>query len=71
MNIGLFLITACQAINNILALIAQAACIVFVDRLGRRRPLIAGNLFNSLMFLIATVLIGENTSELSPRLADY
>jgi hypothetical protein len=62
-----------QAINNILALIAQAACIVFVDRLGRRRPLIAGNLFNSLMFLIATVLIGENTSEFtcSPRLANY
>lgn len=48
-----------QAINNILALIAQASCILFIDRLGRRWPLILGNLTNSLMFLIATVLIGE------------
>jgi uncharacterized membrane protein len=48
-----------QAINNILALIAQACCILLIDRLGRRWPLIIGNLINSLMFLIATVLIGE------------
>jgi hypothetical protein len=48
-----------QAINNILALIAQAMCILFIDRFGRRWPLITGNLVNSLMFLIATVLIGE------------
>jgi len=48
-----------QAINNILALIAQACCIVWVDKLGRRRPLIVGNLVNCLMFLIATILISE------------
>lgn len=48
-----------QAINNILALIAQAMCILLIDRFGRRWPLISGNLINSLMFLIATVLIGE------------
>lgn len=48
-----------QAINNILALIAQACCILFIDRLGRRWPLIVGNLINSLMFLIATVLIAQ------------
>lgn len=46
-----------QAINNILALLAQASCVVFIDRFGRRWPLICGNLVNSLMFLIATVLI--------------
>lgn len=48
-----------QAINNILALLAQASCIAFIDRFGRRWPLICGNLFNSLMFLIATVLIAK------------
>lgn len=48
-----------QAINNVLALVAQATCIVFVDRLGRRKPLIAGNLVNCLMFMIATILIGK------------
>ncbi|RKU47312.1 hypothetical protein DL546_002285 [Coniochaeta pulveracea] len=48
-----------QAINNVLALVAQATCIVFVDRLGRRKPLIAGNLVNCLMFMIATILIAK------------
>jgi hypothetical protein len=48
-----------QAINNILALIAQACCILFIDRLGRRWPLIIGNLLNSLFFMIATILIGK------------
>lgn len=48
-----------QAISAVLALIAQATCIFLVDRLGRRRPLIGGNLINSLMFLIATVLIAK------------
>lgn len=48
-----------QAISSVLALIAQASCIVFVDRLGRRRPLIAGNLINCLMFMIATILIAK------------
>lgn len=46
-----------QAINNILALIAQASCILFVDYLGRRRPLIWGNICNGITFVIATILI--------------
>lgn len=48
-----------QAINNILALLAQASCVVLIDRFGRRWPLICGNLVNCLMFLIATVLIAK------------
>lgn len=46
-----------QAINSILALLAQAACILTIDRFGRRWPLIIGNLVNCLMFLIATILL--------------
>ncbi|KAH6655567.1 sugar transport protein [Truncatella angustata] len=46
-----------QAINSILALIAQVTCIATIDRFGRRWPLIIGNLFNSLMFLIACILL--------------
>lgn len=46
-----------QAINSILALLAQASCVLFIDRVGRRWPLICGNLFNCLMFTIATILI--------------
>ncbi|KAK6076112.1 sugar transport protein [Seiridium cupressi] len=46
-----------QAINSILALIAQTVCILTIDRFGRRWPLIIGNLFNCLMFLIAAILL--------------
>jgi Na+/melibiose symporter-like transporter len=35
-----------QAINNIIALVGEACCVLFVDKLGRRRPLISGNLLN-------------------------
>ncbi|KAJ2895530.1 hypothetical protein MKZ38_006380 [Zalerion maritima] len=48
-----------QAISSILALIAQATCILLVDKLGRRRPLIGGNLVNCVMFIIATALIAQ------------
>ncbi|TAQ87826.1 hypothetical protein B7494_g3861 [Chlorociboria aeruginascens] len=48
-----------QAINNIIALIGEACCVLFVDRLGRRRPLIIGNLVNMVFFLIACILIAK------------
>ncbi|KAI1085292.1 MFS sugar transporter-like protein [Whalleya microplaca] len=48
-----------QAINNILALVAQAACMFLIDKFGRRPTIITGNLFNCLMFLIATVLLAK------------
>jgi sugar porter (SP) family MFS transporter len=48
-----------QAINNIIALIGEACCILFIDRLGRRKPLILGNLFNMVTFLIACILIAK------------
>lgn len=48
-----------QAISSVLALIAQATCILFIDRFGRRWPLICGNLFNMVTFIIATVLLAK------------
>ena len=48
-----------QAINNIIALIAQFTCILFIDKFGRRWPLILGNLGNCLTFIIATILIAQ------------
>jgi hypothetical protein len=48
-----------QAINSVLALIAQAACILTIDRFGRRWPLIIGNLVNCLTFVIAAILLGK------------
>jgi sugar porter (SP) family MFS transporter len=46
-----------QAISSILALCGQALCIAFIDRFGRRWPLILGNLTNCLMFIIATIML--------------
>jgi sugar porter (SP) family MFS transporter len=48
-----------QAINSILALLAQLSCVLFIDKVGRRRPLIFGNLFNMLTFIIATILLAK------------
>ena len=48
-----------QAINNIIALVAQFCCILFIDRLGRRWPLIWGNLGNMLTFIIACILLAR------------
>lgn len=47
-----------QAINSILALIAQAACMLTIDKFGRRPVLLSGNLVNSLLFVIITILLG-------------
>lgn len=46
-----------QAINSVIALIAQFFCILFIDRFGRRWPLISGNLGNMVTFIIAAILI--------------
>ncbi|KAI9149107.1 MFS sugar transporter [Paramyrothecium foliicola] len=48
-----------QAISSVLALCAQFACMLLIDRLGRRWPLIGGNLTNCVMFVIATALLAE------------
>ncbi|KAI1332648.1 MFS sugar transporter-like protein [Xylariaceae sp. FL0255] len=48
-----------QAINSILALIAQAACILYIDRVGRRPTFIIGNLVNCLCFIVVTILLAK------------
>ncbi|RYP43183.1 hypothetical protein DL770_011798 [Monosporascus sp. CRB-9-2] len=48
-----------QAINSILALVAQALCMLWIDKFGRRRTLIGGNLVNCIMFIVATVLLAK------------
>ncbi|KAI0144149.1 general substrate transporter [Hypoxylon sp. NC0597] len=48
-----------QAINSILALIAQACCMLLIDKFGRRPTLIVGNLVNCVMFIVATILLAK------------
>ncbi|KAI0811491.1 MFS sugar transporter-like protein [Xylaria sp. FL0064] len=46
-----------QAINSVLALIAQFACMLTIDKFGRRPVLITGNLVNCLTFIVVAVLL--------------
>ncbi|KAF4983530.1 hypothetical protein FZEAL_1065 [Fusarium zealandicum] len=46
-----------QTISSIIALIAQFSCMMLIDKTGRRWPLICGNLFNCVTFIIATTLL--------------
>ncbi|EKG18114.1 General substrate transporter [Macrophomina phaseolina MS6] len=46
-----------QAINSVIALVAQLLTILFIDKTGRRWPLIFGNLGNMVCFIIATALL--------------
>uniref|UniRef100_A0A060T9X3 ARAD1D18194p n=1 Tax=Blastobotrys adeninivorans TaxID=409370 RepID=A0A060T9X3_BLAAD len=48
-----------QSINSIIALVAQACCVLFIDYTGRRWVLISGNLGNCVMFIVATILLAE------------
>ncbi|KAI2776585.1 general substrate transporter [Daldinia loculata] len=48
-----------QAINSILALIAQAFCMLLIDKFGRRPTIIVGNVVNCIMFIIVTILISQ------------
>ncbi|KAK6340807.1 hypothetical protein TWF696_009125 [Orbilia brochopaga] len=48
-----------QAVNSIIALIAQFCCILFIDHLGRRWVLIVGNLVNMVAWIIVTALVAE------------
>ncbi|KAK9466117.1 general substrate transporter [Lipomyces arxii] len=48
-----------QAINSIIALIAQGICIIMIDITGRRWPLILGNLGNCLTFIVGCILLAK------------
>lgn len=48
-----------QGINSIIALIGQFCTILFIDKTGRRWPLILGNLGNMVTFIIATILLAK------------
>ncbi|CAO2653429.1 Nn.00g028400.m01.CDS01 [Neocucurbitaria sp. VM-36] len=46
-----------QAISSVIALVAQALCILLIDKFGRRWPLIIGNLGNMVTFIIAAIML--------------
>ncbi|KAI0438868.1 MFS sugar transporter-like protein [Xylaria telfairii] len=46
-----------QAINSVLALVAQFLCMLTIDKFGRRPVFISGNLVNCLTFIVVAVLL--------------
>ncbi|KFZ14498.1 hypothetical protein V501_03197 [Pseudogymnoascus sp. VKM F-4519 (FW-2642)] len=56
-NIGTTDALKYQGISNVLSILAQLCTILFIDRLGRRWPLICGNLVNCACFVIVTAAI--------------
>ncbi|KUJ22195.1 general substrate transporter [Mollisia scopiformis] len=57
LGIGTQLALKYQGISNALSTIATICTILFIDRLGRRWPLIIGNLINCVCFIIVTAAI--------------
>lgn len=53
-----------QAINNIIGLLGEGFCVAFIDKLGRRRPLIIGNLCNMVWYSCLLAFICTNCSGL-------
>ncbi|ODV85188.1 hypothetical protein CANARDRAFT_187362, partial [[Candida] arabinofermentans NRRL YB-2248] len=48
-----------QSINSIIALIAQACCVLTIDFTGRRWTLILCNIGSSIMFMIGAILLAQ------------
>lgn len=46
-----------QGISSIFALLGEFSCMMLIDRLGRRWPLILGMIGNGICFIIATILL--------------
>jgi hypothetical protein len=43
-----------NSINNVIGILGQVACVLFLDRIGRRMPLIGGNIISGICFMICT-----------------
>ncbi|KAF9698914.1 hypothetical protein EKO04_003340 [Ascochyta lentis] len=56
-----------QGISNVLSVVAQACTVLFIDRIGRRWPLIIGNVVNGICWIIVTAAIA-NFPNASPSL---
>ncbi|KAH6902694.1 hypothetical protein BKA70DRAFT_622441 [Coprinopsis sp. MPI-PUGE-AT-0042] len=60
-----------QSINSIIALIGEACCVFWVDRTGRRKPLIIGNVASGLSFVAGAVLMARYPGTVDNDAAHY
>lgn len=59
LNIGTTDSLKYQAISNVLSVLAQLCTVLFIDKIGRRWPLIIGNFINGVCFVIVTAAIAS------------
>lgn len=57
LNIGTTDALKYQGVSNILSIVAQACTVLFIDKIGRRWPLILGNAINGVCFVVVTAAI--------------
>lgn len=43
-----------NSINSVMGILGQVACVLFLDKVGRRIPLVGGNIMSGCMFIGAT-----------------
>jgi hypothetical protein len=58
-----------QSANSVLAIIGEVCCILFVDKLGRRNPLIIANFLSSCTFCVATAIQAIYPAETTRNIA--
>ncbi|RMY82978.1 hypothetical protein D0861_07644 [Hortaea werneckii] len=63
LNIGTTESLQYQAVSNVLAIVAQFCTAVFIDRIGRRWPLILGNVFNGIFWIVLTAVVAVFPSQ--------
>ncbi|KAL1601382.1 hypothetical protein SLS60_006294 [Paraconiothyrium brasiliense] len=59
LNIGTADALKYQGISNVLSVVAQACTVLLIDRIGRRWPLIIGNIVNGVCWIIVTAAIAK------------
>ncbi|KAF7304179.1 MFS domain-containing protein [Mycena indigotica] len=48
-----------QSINSVIALLGEAACVIWIDATGRRKPMIVGNIASGLSFVVGSILMAR------------
>ncbi|KAJ6494293.1 general substrate transporter [Mycena sanguinolenta] len=60
-----------QSINSIIALIGEAACVMWIDATGRRGPMIIGNIASGLSFVVGSILMARFPGTVNNNAAHY
>ncbi|KAJ7664757.1 hypothetical protein B0H17DRAFT_298372 [Mycena rosella] len=60
-----------QSINSVIALLGEAACVMWIDHTGRRGPMIIGNIASGLSFVVGAILMARWPGTVNNNAAHY